>query len=50
MLVAVTSYSDEAHRRECQASGFNVFLAKPPSIDDVAAALQTAKDRFLTSV
>lgn len=50
MLVAVTSYSDNAHRRECEASGFDIFLAKPPSIDDVTALIEKAKERFLTSV
>jgi len=50
LLVALTSYSDEAHRRECEASGFNVFLAKPPSVDEVASVLRQAKERFLTSV
>jgi CheY-like chemotaxis protein len=50
ILVAVTSYSDDAHRRECEASGFDVFLAKPPSIDDVTPVIEKAKERFLTSV
>ncbi len=49
LLVAVTSYSDKAHRRECEASGFNVFLAKPPSIDDVSAIVASAKQRFCTT-
>ena len=48
MLVAVTSYSDEAHRRECEASGFTAFLAKPPSVEEVAALISTAKQRFIT--
>jgi CheY-like chemotaxis protein len=46
LLVAVTSYSDEAHRRECEASGFNAFLAKPPSVDEVSAIVASAKQRF----
>jgi CheY-like chemotaxis protein len=49
LLVAITSYSDEAHRRECEASGFNVFLAKPTSADELSALISTAKQRFRIS-
>jgi CheY-like chemotaxis protein len=46
MLVAVTSYTDEAHRQECVASGFNRFLSKPVSIDDLAGVIKAAKARI----
>jgi CheY-like chemotaxis protein len=50
LLVAVTSYSDEAHRRECEASGFNAFLAKPPSVNEVSAIVFAAKQRFCMTI
>ena len=49
LLVALTSYDDEAHRRECEATGFHLFLAKPPALEEVARVIEMAKDRFLTS-
>jgi CheY-like chemotaxis protein len=50
LLVALTSHSDESHRNECEASGFELFLSKPVSIDDVGNVIQMAKKRFLTTI
>jgi CheY-like chemotaxis protein len=47
LLVAITSHDDEAHRRECEVSGFDLFLAKPVSIDQIRSVIETAKERFL---
>jgi CheY-like chemotaxis protein len=48
LLVAMTIYSDEAHQREAEACGFDLFLPKPPALEETADAIETAKERFLT--
>ncbi|HZZ29558.1 MAG TPA: response regulator [Pirellulales bacterium] len=50
LLVALTSHSDEPHRKECEASGFELFLSKPVSIEDVGHVIQLAKKRFLATI
>jgi two-component system, chemotaxis family, CheB/CheR fusion protein len=47
LLVAMTIYSDEAHQREAQACGFDLFLPKPPALEETANAIETARERFL---
>jgi hypothetical protein len=44
----MTIYSDEAHRREAEACGFDLFLPKPPAFEETANAIETAKERFLS--
>ena len=46
LLVALTAYADDEHRRECDAHGFDVFLAKPASIEELGHLVETAKTRF----
>jgi CheY-like chemotaxis protein len=46
MLVALTSHADAAHRRECAISGFDLFLAKPISIEHVKTVIDKASTRF----
>jgi CheY-like chemotaxis protein len=48
LLVAMTIYSDAAHQREAEACGFDLFLPKPPALEEIANAIETAKERFLT--
>ena len=50
LLVALTSYTDEAHRRECEISGFDLFLAKPVSIEQITSVIEPAKERFSAAV
>jgi len=47
LLVALTAYSDEEHRRECAANGFDLFLEKPASLDQIERLVESAKARFL---
>jgi CheY-like chemotaxis protein len=50
LLVALTSCVDEAHRRECEVSGFGLFLPKPASVDQIRAVIEPAKERCLLAV
>jgi len=47
LLVALTAYADEEHRRECEANGFDKFLAKPASMEELERLVETARARFL---
>ncbi len=46
LLVAMTIYSDEAHRREAESCGFDLFLPKPPAYEEIADVIEIAKARF----
>ena len=50
LLIAITSHTDESHRRECAISGFNLFLEKPVSLDQIRSVIEPAKEQFLTGV
>lgn len=50
LLVAMTIYSDEPHRREAEACGFHLFLPKPPAYDEIANVIEIAKERFLMTI
>jgi len=39
-LAAFSAYDDEATRQECRAAGFDLYLAKPASRDEVLAVLR----------
>lgn len=43
MLVAVSGYPDASHRGLATEAGFDEFLAKPYTIDELAAVLQRAR-------
>jgi CheY-like chemotaxis protein len=45
--VALTAHADEEHRRECEANGFDMFLAKPASLEELERLVQTARAKFL---
>jgi len=47
LLVALTAHSDEEHRRECEANGFDMFLAKPACLEELGGLVETARARFL---
>lgn len=47
LLVALTAYSDQEHRRECAAHGFDLFLEKPASLHQIEQLVQSAKAKFL---
>src|SRR4029077_4483413 len=47
MLIALTSHGDEAHRHECEVSGFDRFIDKPASIDQITSVIESAAARFL---
>ncbi len=38
-LVAVTAWSDEAHRRAAEAAGFHAYLVKPVKITEVQSVV-----------
>src|SRR5690349_7036466 len=42
VLVAVTAYGDEAHRKRAADAGFRAYLVKPASLDNVTAAIRRA--------
>lgn len=42
-LVAVSGYPDASHRRLATEAGFDEFLAKPYTIDELSAVLQRAR-------
>lgn len=46
LLIAVSGWVDEKHRRLAQAAGFDQFLAKPAEPSAVAELLQLEKDRL----
>ena len=50
LLIAITSHADEAHRRKCALSGFNLFLEKPASLDQIRSVIEPAKEHFLSAV
>jgi two-component system CheB/CheR fusion protein len=39
VLVAVTGYADEAHRRQCDSAGFAFYLVKPANVGELKALL-----------
>jgi CheY-like chemotaxis protein len=39
VLVAVTGYADEAHRRQCDGAGFGFYLVKPTDPGELKALL-----------
>ena len=47
MLIALTGYADEVHRRECERSGFDYFLAKPASLEQIKSIVEAARARFV---
>jgi two-component system, OmpR family, response regulator len=49
-LVALTSHEDEAHRRECEISGFDSFLSKPATIEEIKSVIEWASTRFQTQI
>ena len=42
-LVAFTTYTDEAHRQECEVAGFDMFLSKPATVADIEHVIKTAR-------
>lgn len=42
-LIAVSGYPDVSHRELAVSAGFDDFLAKPYSLDELAAALERAR-------
>lgn len=48
LLVAVTGYADEAHRRRGRAAGFDHYLVKPGEPSDMDDLLRLEKDRRVT--
>ena len=45
-LVAITTYTDDAHRRECEVAGFDLFLSKPATVADIERVIQTVRGRM----
>jgi DNA-binding response OmpR family regulator len=39
VLIAVTGYADEAHRRQCDGTGFAFYFVKPANPDKLATLL-----------
>ena len=39
VLIAVTGYADEMHRRQCHAAGFDSVLSKPAAWDDLKSTV-----------
>jgi CheY-like chemotaxis protein len=48
-LVAVTGYVDEAHRTEAFPAGFDDFLAKPYTVDELQDTLRRVQVRIESS-
>jgi CheY-like chemotaxis protein len=49
LLIAITGYADETHRRLCEAAGFDQRLVKPVAPVLVERLLQLEKDRLAES-
>ncbi|MBI1914683.1 MAG: response regulator [Planctomycetes bacterium] len=45
LLVAVTGFHDEAHRRLAREAGFDLYLLKPVSLDALHALLHSIRSR-----
>jgi len=45
LLVALTSYGDEDCRERCKAAGFDEFVLKPATLDQLRGLIQSAADR-----
>jgi len=45
LLVAVTGFQTEAHRREAREAGFDLYLLKPVPLDALHAMLQSVRGR-----
>lgn len=43
-VIALTAYSFNSHRQDCQAAGMNDFLSKPLRHDDLCAALSRFRE------
>ncbi|MCP9834552.1 MULTISPECIES: ATP-binding protein [unclassified Cyanobium] len=43
-IIALTAYSFDSHRQECEAAGMNDFLSKPLRLADLCAALNRYRD------
>jgi CheY-like chemotaxis protein len=43
-IIALTAYSFDTHRQECQEAGMNDFLSKPLRLADLRAALNRYRD------
>jgi two-component system, OmpR family, response regulator len=48
-IVAVTGFSDDAHRQRAGYAGFNGYLVKPVSLADIEAAVNHAREAILAS-
>ncbi len=46
MLVAVTCYNDEPHRAEAKRCGFDLFIEKPITPEQVRSVVESAKQKF----
>lgn len=49
LLVAFSGYADEAYRDKCIAAGFDRFLAKPASFEQLCDVIDDASRRFCQS-
>jgi CheY-like chemotaxis protein len=39
VLIALTGYADDMHRRQCEAAGFDFLLAKPAKWEDLKSTI-----------
>ena len=45
LLIAITGYADDAHRRFCDGAGFDHYLIKPIDLSDLETLLLRERDR-----
>lgn len=49
MMAALTGFADPEHREQCAAAGFDQFLLKPASFEQLCDVIDEASRRFAIS-